>query len=187
MDAGAAGFYRTTDRFAPHNVYGDTDVFLEAADDPGPPPAQFRFARDAAQVSAAASGRRAERIALGFPSSDPSWSWTGEAWARSEGSSDATTTDGGRIEATNVVVVRVRVRDTGATDPGGNPVPETVLTGSGDAVVCSAGRSLAATWSKDEVDSVLELVDSDGEPVLLAPGNTWVEMVPASGSSVSIS
>lgn len=186
MDAGAAGFYRTRDRYAPHNVYGDTDVFLEAAGDRGPPPAQFRFARVAAQVSATA-GRAAKRIGIAFPASEPSWTWAGEAWARSEGSSNATTTDGGRIEATNVVVLRVQVRDTGTRDPGGNPVPETVLTGSGDAVVCSAGHSMSATWKKAKVDSVLELVDGDGEPVLLAPGNTWVEMVPASGSSVSIS
>lgn len=185
-DAGDPGFYRTSDRVAPHNVYGDTGAFLDAADpDDGPPPAQFEFARVPEQVTAL-DGAEVSQIRIAFPSSTPSWTWNGEAWARSEGGAAATTTDGGRIEATNVVVLRVQVRDTGALDPGGNPVPETVLTGSGEATVFTAGHQIDATWSKPETDSVLQLLIDD-EPVLLAPGNTWVELVPVSGSSVSAS
>jgi hypothetical protein len=185
-DGGDPGFYRTSDRVAPHNVYGDTEAFLgAAADDDGPPPTQFQFARVPGQVTAL-DGEEASQVTLAFPSATPGWSWNGEVWQRTEDGAAATTTDGGRIEATNVVVLRVEVRDTGAKDPGGNPVPETVLTGSGDATVFVAGHQIDATWSKPETDSVLELTIGD-EPVLLAPGNVWVELVPVSGSSVSVS
>ena len=89
---------------------------------------------------------------------------------------------GGRLAATNVVVLRVTLRNTGATDPAGNPVPETVLTGSGDAIVATGGKTVTATWTKGDKPDVLKLSGTDGQPVQLAPGNTWVELVPTSGS-----
>jgi hypothetical protein len=185
-DGGSPGFYRTSDRVAPHNVYGDTDTFLEAGEGDGPPPAQFRFARYAEQVTALA-GKKATKITISFPFADPGWSWNGKVWQRTEAGAAASTVDGGRLEATNVVVLRVQVRNTGALDPGGNPVPETVLTGSGDGTVFTAGHRLAVTWRKPKTESVLELTTADDEEVLLAPGNVWVELVPISGSSVSVS
>lgn len=184
-DAGAAGMYRTSDRPAPHNVYGDTATFLEAGDGLEPPPEQFRFGRTPEQATAL-SGDEATEVAITFPFADPGWTWDGEVWQRTEAGASATTTDGGRLEAVNIVILRVEVRDTGAKDPGGNPVPETVLVGSGDAVVLTGGHQIEATWSKEATDSVLELSTGD-DPVLLAPGNVWVELVPINGSSVSIS
>jgi len=184
-DGGDAGFYRTTDRVAPHNVYGDTDTFLEAGKGQGAPPEQFRFARYDEQVTALI-GREATTIAITFPFANPGWTWNGKVYQRTEAGAAASTVDGGRLEAKNVVVLRVQVRDTGALDPGGNPVPETVLTGSGDATVFSAGHRVDCTWKKEKTASVLELIRED-ESVLLTPGNVWVELVPASGSSFTAS
>ena len=184
-DGGSAGFYRTSDRVAPHNVYGDTDTFLESGKGQDPPPAQFRFARYDEQVSAL-EGAKASTIAITFPFASPGWSWNGKVYQRTEGGAAASTADGGRLESRNVVVLRVQVRDSGAHDPGGNPVPETLLTGSGDATVFSGGHRLDCTWEKAETDSVLKLTRDD-EPVLLAPGNVWVELLPASGSSFTSS
>lgn len=185
-DAGAPGFSRSADRRAPHNVYGDTAAFLREGDR-GAPATQFAFARSDAQITAS-DGAPTSRIGLSFPAASPGWTWEDGpgVWARTEGGDEARTTDGGRITAVNVVVLRVQVRDSGARDPGGAPVPETILTGSGDAVVAVGGRSIEATWTKDEVGSVLELTTADGEEVLLAPGNTWVELLPADGSSLQI-
>ena len=185
-DGGNAGFYRTSDRVAPHNVYGDTDTFLAAGRGQDPPPTQFEFGRDADDATAL-DGASTRRITIAFPSANPGWAWDDGVWKRTEDGQPATTADDGRITAVNVVVLRVQVRNSGATDPAGNPVPETILTGSGDAVVFSGGHRIEATWSKSETTSVLSLTTADGEPVLLAPGNVWVELVPVSGSSVSAS
>lgn len=185
-DGGAAGFYRGSDRPAPHNVYGRTDDFLAAAQSQEPPATQFEFAR-VPELATAHEGGVAERIVLAFPSVTPGWTWDGETYLRDEAGAPARTTDGGQIGATNIVVVRVQVRNSGARDPAGNPVPESMLTGSGDAIIASAGFSIEATWTKPDTESVLELALADGSPVLLAPGNTWVEMLPVSGASVSVS
>ncbi|MFV0252889.1 MAG: DUF3048 domain-containing protein [Beutenbergiaceae bacterium] len=173
-DGGADGFYRDSDRFAPHNLFGDPQVFLESGGDQPPAP-QFLFGDRPADATAL-SGTSAERIVLSFPSATPGWTWNGESYLRDEAGTVAETTDGGQIAAVNVIVLRVDVRYTSAE--GGSSVPETLLTGTGDAVVAAGGSYVEATWSKPETDSVLTLTLADGSPVLLAPGNTWVELLP---------
>ena len=69
---------------------------------------------------------------------------------------------GARIAATNVVTLKVRVVDSGTTDPAGNPVPETVLDGTGDATVSSGGKTVTGTWAKTATDAVLTLAAADG-------------------------
>ena len=58
-------------------------------------------------------------------------------------------------------------------------VPKTVMIGSGEAQVCSAGKCVNATWSKTSQTAPITLTDAAGNPVLLAPGNTWFELMPA--------
>lgn len=188
-DEGAAGMYRNRSKVAPHNVYGTMSEFLANADDSRavPPPAQFAFAVTGQGASAVISGSAAGRVAISFPASRPSWDWDGERWLRNEGSAAAVSASGERLAATNVVVLRVDIRDTGTLDPAGNPVPETVLEASGEALVASGGMVVTGTWSKAGVGEPVVLTGADGAPLLLAPGNTWVELVPNRGGSVSTS
>ncbi|ACQ81490.1 conserved hypothetical protein [Beutenbergia cavernae DSM 12333] len=190
-DEGAAGMYRTGDRVAPHNVYGTMGDFLAQADAErtSPPPAQFTFALRPELATAVRSGSPASTIVTAFPSSRPSWAWSADAgrWLRSEGDSAAVSAAGEQLSAANVVVLRVQVQDTGTLDPGGNPVPETVMTGQGEGLVAAGGQTVAVTWSKEDTASPLRLTDADGNDVQLVPGNTWVELVPVSGGSVEVS
>lgn len=189
-DEGAGGFYRTSDRRAPHNLYGRTADFLLQADGAhsSPPAPQFSFARRPELASASVAGAPASAIALTFPFASPGWNWDAASgrWLRTEAGNPAVVITGQQLSAVNVVVLRVQVRDTGTRDPGGNPVPETVMAGSGDAFVATGGQSITGTWSKPDATSPMVLTGADGQPLLLAPGNTWVELVPVSGSSVSI-
>jgi hypothetical protein len=81
----------------------------------------------------------------------------------------------------------VQVVTTRAVDPAGNHVPETVLSGTGQALVASGGRTVTATWSKGAVAEPLALTGADGQPVRLAPGGTWVELVPSGTGAVAVS
>jgi hypothetical protein len=190
MDAGAAGFYRTRARRAPHNVYADLQTFLRQANGShkAPPPPQFVFAGPGEQPTALVSGLPAASLHLTLSGlSHPVWTWvpSAGAWARFEGSTRAVGSDGQQLRATNVVVLRVDVVNTGYRDPANNPVPETKLLGSGQAVVATGGKTVLATWSKASVGGVLTLRGSDGAPIRLAPGSTWVELVPNRNGSVS--
>ena len=51
--------------------------------------------------------------------------------------------------------------------------------------MASGGRSLECTWTKGGDADPLELTFDD-EPVALAPGNTWIELVPVHGSAVTL-
>ncbi|WP_146899440.1 DUF3048 domain-containing protein [Cellulomonas aerilata] len=190
-DEGDPGFYRTRGRAAPHNVFGTPATFLSQADagHQASPGEQFRIARRPELATAAASGTPAGTVALTMSrSSQPSWTWDAATatWLRSESGTPANAASGARLAATNVVVLRVDLIDSGTTDPAGSPVPETRLTGTGEALVATGGRTVAATWSKDDLATPLALVGADGQPVQLAPGKTWVELVPNGTGSVTL-
>jgi hypothetical protein len=184
-DAGADGFHRTQDRRAPHNVYADPSALLAQADatHQDAPAAQFAYAD---RPTATADGSPATTLALTLSGiSSPRWTWSGDRWLRAEGSTPSVDADGAPLAATNVVVLRVDVVLTDALDPAGNPVPETVLRGSGEALVASGGHTVAATWTKNAAIDPVALTTTDGNPVTLAPGTTWVELVPTGSGAVS--
>lgn len=188
-DLGSPGFSRNPERYAPHNLFGDPEVFLDGADGEheDAPPEQFAFAESADEATAVTEGEAAQTVRCSFPSATPSWTWDSDekVWLRSESGADAVTSDAGRITAVNVVVLRVEVVATSFVDPSGASVPETELTGSGEAIVAAGGRTVECTWRKGEDADPLE-VTYDDEPVALAPGNTWVELVPTNGGGVSV-
>lgn len=187
-DAGAAGFYRSADRRAPHNVYGNTADFIAQGSGDEDVEAAFSYAPEPEFATAVAEGESTGSLQLSFPNTSPSWTWApdDDAWLRSEAGADAMTTDEGRLSAVNVLVLRVEVHNTSYTDPSGSPVPETVVTGSGEAIIATGGHTVTGTWSKDADDAHVQLRIEDGDEVLLAAGNTWVELLPVSGSSVSL-
>jgi hypothetical protein len=86
---------------------------------------------------------------------------------------------GGQLSAVNVVVMRVPVST-------GLGVPKTELIGSGEAWVLSGGGMVHASWSKSDRVAPIRLVDDSGSVIRLAPGNSWFELVPDSGSVTQV-
>jgi hypothetical protein len=107
-------------------------------------------------------------------------------WLRDEAGVPQHAADGDPIVATNVVVLRVEVVITEARDVAGNPVPETILVGEGAAQIATGGHVVDATWSKAGDLKPLTLTGKDGRPVQLAPGSTWIELVPTTDGSVTV-
>ena len=193
MDAGADGFYRKKGVGpAPHNVYGTPQTFWDQADaeHAAAPASQFVMAKAPEKASAAVAGGPSTTVAVRLSGySRPTWTWDAATgtWLRAEGTAPAMLRSGAQIAATNVVTLKVRVVNSGTTDPAGNPVPETVLEGTGDATVSSGGKTVTGTWTKTGTDAVLTLATADGAVLTLAPGITWVELVPVDSGSVTIS
>lgn len=69
------------------------------------------------------------------------------------------------------------------TVPG---TPEAQTVGEGDAAVFTDGRFIDAHWSRPSGADVWNLTDkATGQPVLLTPGRTWIELAnPGTGSVV---
>jgi hypothetical protein len=191
-DAGADGLYRIRSRSAPHNVYASlTTILAQAdADHAAPPVEQFAFALRPELASAVRAGTPATTLSFRLSSaSTPNWAWDAGRgqWLRSEGSSahmDAVT--GAQVGATNVVSVVAGHPDSGYDAQNAAPIPTYELVGEGDAVVATGGMTIPARWRKAAEDQPLQLFDAAGAPILLAPGNTWVELVPAGDGSLTV-
>ncbi|WP_456845091.1 DUF3048 domain-containing protein [Cellulomonas sp. P5_C6] len=192
QDAGAAGFYRKKGVGpAPHNVYGTPQTFWDQADaDHSAAPAQqFVMAKHPEQATAVVAGGPSATVSVKLSGyAKPTWTWDAASgtWLRAEGSAPAVVRSGARIAATNVVTLKVRLVNSGTTDPAGNPVPETVLDGTGEATVSTGGHTVTGTWTKSGTNAVLTLATPDGAVLTLAPGTTWVELVPQDSGSVTI-
>lgn len=182
QDTGGYGFFRTSNKPAPHNLHGRTADFF-AQTDAGPAPQQFTYAYPSEDSNVVTEGTATTSIDINAsPRMRPSWDWDGDAWMRSEGGSPHVTDDGTQLSATNVVVLWVDIR--GNNSGGGSTVPETiVVVDEGTGWVAAEDTYIPITWSKAGQFDPYVLETESGEPVELVPGKTWVELVPQSGGA----
>jgi hypothetical protein len=88
--------------------------------------------------------------------------------------------DGTQIQAANVVVQQVVLHPSPyVEDPTGIHENVFPLTGSGPATVYRNGAAIRGTWSRPSLGDVTTFRNAAGKPIPLAPGPTWVELVPA--------
>ncbi len=107
--------------------------------------------------------------------------WTYQATSRLW----TTTLFGTPVSATNVVVLTVPYT-TKAVSALHRTVTFADPLGGGAARIVADDQSIAGTWSKRNFNSALNLLSADGHVPALAPGRTWIIMVP-SGSTISAS
>jgi hypothetical protein len=171
--------FRTNTKKAPHNVLVRAPELIAKHAELVAPSQQFSFAPDAVASTAMREGTPVVTIALRFGApSTPSWSLdpaSGRYLRFQAGAADLDTV-GGQLSAANVIVARVPIGNDGG-------VPKTLLIGSGEAWVSSGGSTVHATWSKGSREAPIRLVDDTGTVVRLAPGNSWIELVPLSGDA----
>ena len=170
-------FRRVDDRESPHDVVLSAADLVDRHPDLAAPERQFDYADSAAAAGAATAGEAAGTIVTRFSdSSERSWTWdpAGAAYLRSQDGAPDLDADDTRLSATNVVVLSVSVDR--STD-----VPRTLLEGTGQAWVSANGSTLPATWTKEAPAAPIRLTDADGAAIDLAPGNTWIELVPTDG------
>ena len=86
---------------------------------------------------------------------------------------------GDQISSTNVVIMSTKVVGTGIFETNGAEDPLPVTVGSGRCWLLRDGVRVNGTWHRSAVNHRLHLLDSKGHPLLLAPGRTWVELMPA--------
>jgi hypothetical protein len=169
--------YRVDGRPGPHDVLVRAPQLIARHLDLDAPRQQFAFAPDVASSSAVLEGKPTKSIALRFgAASAPSWAWDAKrgVWKRSQNGVVDRDTKGAALTAVNVIVVRVPVSS-------GLGVPKTELIGSGEAWVSTGGMTIHGRWSKGSQRAPIRLVDDTGTVIQLAPGNSWVELVPKSG------
>jgi len=176
-------YRRSRDRTAPHNLYVGAGGLWKLAQPPynTPPAPVFAYG------SLPSSGTKpAASAKMSFDSHNTiAWRWDGSVWRRSQNGRPFAVTGSASIGPANVLVQVVQVRPTQYVDVVGNSVTESVVTGTGSGVLLRNGTATDVTWSKPDQDSATSLTEASGNEVTLAPGSTWVELVPA-GQPVTV-
>jgi hypothetical protein len=171
--------YRSTTRQAPYNLFVHLpDVAASAKlKKPATPPSYFSWGSS----NAFPKGRKATRISAQFSGGHTTqWTYTNGSYHNDNSNAPA----GDQFPAATVLVLRVREGNAGYLDPAGNPVPQTLLTGKGRAMVFHDGRMIGATWHKGNPGSKITLTTKKGQ-LKLPAGHTWVELVPVNGGNVT--
>lgn len=167
------GYYRSSDKRAPHNLFtGTSDIWALDDGRGGRPVAQFDFRVATDPVP----GRPAVGVKLRMDGSmRASWEWNSELglYERDHEDDPHVEADGSRVTTVNVVVIFCEYRRSDA-DPRS---PEAQTTGSGRAWIFTDGNLVEGTWSRPDIRSPWELFDESGAPVGLTAGRIWVELV----------
>lgn len=175
---GAEGLYRASDRRAPYNVFANLGDVASAIKQKSLRPDDYLPWGEAADLP---KGQKARTIAARFSGGHTTnWSYRKGGYVNENSHAAA----GDEFPADTVLVLRVRVVDAGYRDPAGNFVPETVLTGRGQAMLFHGGRLVRGTWKKAGLDAALTLSTKAGELVVPA-GHVWIELVPAEDGDVT--
>jgi len=189
VDVGAAAVpdaYRRDDaRRAPYNLFAAPEQLRDAADRADaaatrtPPEPLFDYRPDGAPLAGpgvrATGGFRSVMLATAV-----AWTWNAPdgRWERTQNGTPHVDADGARVTAANVVVRLTPYVDSGVRDSRGAVVPEAEAVGEGDAWLLSDGQAQPGRWHKDAADAPTTYTDSDGNPLQLTPGTTWVELLP---------
>ena len=192
-DADGGAYYRSNYRAAPHNLYTSTTVLRQRTPaGAGPPPALFDYA--GTQGFSEPGEQPVSRVVVPMSGATvATWSYdaTIRLWDRSTNGVPQTAAVGTSLRPgppvafTNVIVETVPYVNTGFVDPAGNPVPDADTVGTGTAVVLSTGELVHATWSKPTASSITTYQASDGSPIRLLPGTTWVMLAPTKAAITS--
>ncbi|WP_169799971.1 DUF3048 domain-containing protein [Herbiconiux solani] len=177
-------FYRMDGRTSPHDVVVKATELVAQHADLATPVQQFAYSWDVASSTAVTQGTATSAVDVVFSDERyPGWDWDAAAgvFLRTQEGGPDYDTNGDQLSAVNVVTLRVdEVYDYDAE------VPQAVLVASGEATVSTGGRTVHATWVKDAPTAPIRLIDDLGATVRLAPGNTWIELVPEESGSVTV-
>ncbi len=186
IDRGAnvlgGAYARDQSRRAPHNLYVAPDQVWGSAPAGTPPPTPL-FAYRAAGQPSPPTARAALGVDLtwggGSASSPVSWRWSARLrlYVRSQRGRPHVDANGTRLASQNVVVL--------VTPYGQSPAdlrsPEALTVGAGEAFVYSNGRVVHGRWNRPAENRPAALTDDTGAPILLSPGQTWIELPRAGG------
>jgi hypothetical protein len=180
--------FRVSGRFAPHNLYVDTNLLREHADQqgyPDEPPTgpiwQFGDIPDTAIP--------AKSVEIDFVGNLVRWDWdeaTG-VWLRTADGQESMwrTRDGEEGRIGFPVMVALHTEQYLHSPPGrGRSLPSSRTTGTGVAYVFADGMVVEGTWERETEQDWFTLTDADGNVIPVPAGQAWISLVPTNNEIV---
>jgi hypothetical protein len=178
-------FSRDDSRSAPHNLFVSTKTLYRIARQSGAdsslPGSLFRFDEE---VPAPSKPRTSASVSFAA-SNVVGWAWSEDRWVRQLDGEPMLAQSGNAIAVDNVVIQEVVVTDSNIVDVAGFPSPNVNLVGRGRAWILRDGRLIVARWERPSPGDVTVFETKRGEEIALAPGTTFVQLVPKDEGEVT--
>lgn len=180
-----SGFYRTTDRVAPHNLYTNTQDLLQVHRAMGRNLKNgtwggLRFKQPGTNLGP----RKVSYARLAFNDYYyAEWRWDPargvyRRWMQGEPAIERNT--GAQVTATAVIVRFHQVSRIAGDDKAREEVQ---VFGSGKAFILQDGRLTPATWRKSNLKSPTLYYDSQGRQIAVNKGGVWIQVLPQYGNA----
>lgn len=179
----ASAYRREPGRPAPYNLFSGTpQLYAAGGSNGGTPKPIVHFG------AAAPTGEPVTNLTLKWVDkvrTDVTWTWSGATASRVQNGTAHVDASGAAVAPRNVVVMFVDYVDTGERDQSNSVVPEAKVQGSGEAWVVRDGKLIKGTWNKAAETAAITFRDKAGKEILLAPGQTWIELPKAGDATVA--
>lgn len=180
----APTYWRTVDRYAPHNVYTDASHLDALNTKKGYATSTFTAwpRQDAAPAKTPNASTINVTISSALYNSQYKYDAASNSYARFQAGAPHLDREQGQIIPSVVIVMEV----TESTVMQDGYREQITTTGSGKAHVFQNGTEIEATWSKADRGSQTKFSDASGKEVSLTRGQTWIVAVPVNrGGGVS--
>ena len=172
-------YWRSQGRPAPHNLYTNSDNWTKIVDRYGSTSSMFTADRawKYSRLVGQTIGKKGElKIPYG-PANMVSWIYDAETldYARFINGQPEIDKDGTAVRARNILVQITGVKEIAGDDKGR---VEIAAVGGGEAIILKKGSVTYGTWKKSSPSARTRFYDRNKNEVVLAPGNTWVEVTP---------
>ncbi len=177
--------FRISDRFAPHNLYANTLLLREYADEQGypdePPNGPIWEFGDLPSTA-----EEATSVTLDFVGNIVQWDWdeASGTWLRTADGVESNwrTEDGEEGRIGFPVLVALGVDQYLHSPPGrGKSLPSSKTTGTGEAYVFADGKVVTGTWDRPTEQEWFTLTDDSGNEIPVPAGQVWISLVPNGG------
>ena len=180
---GSMGFFRTSDRVAPHNAYVTGQGLLDIADSLGIDrsyPAGYQPNLSFNHADTQPQGEDATYISLGYPVNNPWFEYNADdqLYYRFEyGAPHVDMETGEQLKFKNVIVQYTDhdfVGDTYLLEV------HVIKEGEGTGVYFTDGKAVPIKWKKESWEDRTHYFTADGQPLNLNPGKTMIQIIPES-------
>lgn len=177
---GTAGYWRSTDRKAPHNAYTSTEKLRAYASDKGYKkkvhvPA-FLFLKAGEENK---NGQSGQKLTIDFPARENKVFYQYDPATKLYNRSHVTgihkdkVTDK-QLAVRNIIIQLVPYK---VINPQNGSL-SMQMVGQGKAVLITGGKAYSGKWSKKGDRDKTYFKDNNGKELKLNPGQTWIEVVP---------
>jgi DUF3048 family protein len=168
-----AGYFRSSSRIAPYNLYAHSRTLL----------AEARHATKAHSIGftfgqAPRGGHLARSVSVSYPAASFRFVWyrPQHRWLVWIDGARGEVTSGRRLAPATVVIQYTTVSTSVFKEEGLRP-PYAVTVGHGTALVLRDGRAYTARWSRPNWNAGTTFTTGNGQPMNFATGQVWIVLV----------